>query len=130
MRFVSAVSLFLGGLVLATGLATAQSARFSTKELADGLIITDTQTGKVTHCRGDAGAGFLCQLVPSDRAALEAEIDRLKSENEKLKSAQKPGPVLNLPSDQEVDKALSFMEKFMRRFRDVMQSSETPEKRI
>ena len=130
MRVVTALSLFLSGLVLAAGLAHAQSGRFTTRELADGLIITDTQTGRVSHCRGDAASGFLCQLVPNDRTALEAEIDRLKAENDRLKQAQKPGPLLNLPSDQEVDKALSFMEKLMRRFRDVMQSPETPEKRI
>jgi len=67
-------------------------------------------------------------MVPDERSALETEIARLQGENATLKkellagglpvpgvsapSGAKPGePELKLPSDAEVDKVISFLEK-------------------
>ena len=55
--------------------------RFATVE--DGLMRLDTQTGAVSHC-ARRPAGWSCEAVPDDRAALEGEIKRLAGENEKL----------------------------------------------
>ena len=77
------------------------------------------------RCRLDLKA------VPDERSALETEIARLQGENATLKKEllargcrypvcravrRKPGePELKLPSDAEVDKVISFLEKVWRR---------------
>jgi hypothetical protein len=70
--------------------------------------------------------------VPDERSALETEIARLQGENATLRKellsrglpvpgvpsplGAKPGePELKLPSDAEVDKVISFLEKVWRR---------------
>ena len=45
----------------------------------------DTRTGAVSTCN-NKGAGWACYAVPDERAALDAEIGRLQSDNEKLKA--------------------------------------------
>ncbi|RTL98467.1 hypothetical protein EJV44_06780 [Ancylobacter aquaticus] len=79
----------LAGLVLlaGTGLALAQPAadpaaadpvRFTVQKVEGGLMRLDTQTGAMSFCAQRA-AGWACEAVPDDRAALEAEIDRLQA---------------------------------------------------
>ena len=89
------------------------------------------RTGQVSQCsRNDVG--WACKLVPDERSVLETEIARLQGENATLKkellarglpvpgvpgpSGATPGePELKLPSDAEVDKVISFLEKVWRR---------------
>lgn len=79
----------LAGLVLlaGTGLALAQPAadpaaadpvRFTVQKVEGGLMRLDTQTGAMSFCAQRA-AGWACEAVPDDRAALEAEISRLQA---------------------------------------------------
>ena len=48
------------------------------------LLRLDGRTGQVSLC-GRAAAGWACQAVPDERAALEAEIARLQDDNAALK---------------------------------------------
>ena len=85
--FAAVVIVSLGGF----GLATAQSVpelengRYALAPVADGVIRLDTRTGAVSTCN-NSGAGWACYAVPDERAALDAEIGRLQSDNEKLKA--------------------------------------------
>jgi hypothetical protein len=130
-----AVALTLSLAVFA--IASAQTAspdengRYSFSPVADGVLRLDTRTGQVSQCsRSDAG--WACKVVPDERSALETEIARLQGENATLKkellarglpipggpgpSGTKPGePELKFPSDAEVDKVISFLEKVWRR---------------
>lgn len=54
------------------------SARFSMQSVDGGLMKLDTRTGAMTFCSQRSGA-WVCEAVPEDRAALEAEIARLQS---------------------------------------------------
>ena len=86
-------------------------------------------TAAPAKCRSAA-----CQLVPDERGALEAEIARLQTENAVLKKdllarnlplpgvvkpdppAPKPDePRLQLPSDADLNKVVTFIEKVWRR---------------
>lgn len=72
------------------GAATAQSApdtengRYALSPIAGGVMKLNTRSGDVSTCI-NTGTGWACYAVPDERAALDAEIGRLQSDNEKLK---------------------------------------------
>lgn len=106
-------------LVLAAAPAAAQTpGRFTFQPIDGGLMRLDTETGQVSHCT-KSGDSFACRSVADDRAALMDEIERLKRENEHLKQAggKAPGAAgkLQLPSEEEIDKAMGLVETLMRR---------------
>ena len=133
--------LVLSALVLAAAPAVAQvpaaqpsattDGRFVLRDTPDGLLRMDSRTGAISLCTRTGGS-LACRLVPDDRAALEQEIERLKAENEALRRGgamaarpADPGQSLTLPSDQEVDRALSLAERIWRRLRGMIRESET-----
>jgi len=66
---------------------TAQSnppPRYSFKPVDDGFVRLDNVTGQMAFCNAHA-AGWACQAVPEDRAALEKEIARLQDQVVTLK---------------------------------------------
>jgi hypothetical protein len=89
----------------------------------DGFLRLDTRTGAVALCRLVNGAPE-CRPAADERAALENEIARLQAENRELR-LKAPGagaahPPSGLPSDQDMDRALSFAERFMRGMMRIM----------
>src|SRR5580693_4840902 len=125
-----------------------ENGRYTLSPVADGVIRLDTRTGAVSTCSNN-GNGWACYSVPDERAAFDAEIGRLQAENEKLKaqlaareptvsgktdeplpksdSLKKPEPKVEgerkieipLPSDQDMDRMMSFLEQAWRRLVDM-----------
>jgi hypothetical protein len=108
-----------------------ENGRYSFHAMADGVLRLDTRTGQVSQCIL-SDAGWTCRAVPDERSTLETEIARLQGENVTLKkeplgrglpvpgvpippTARPSEPELKLPSDAEVDKVISFLEKAWRR---------------
>ncbi|MDO9411086.1 MAG: hypothetical protein Q7T81_00735 [Pseudolabrys sp.] len=60
-------------------------ARFTFNRVDGGFLRLDSVSGQVASC-SQREAGWVCQAVPEDRAALEGEIARLQSEVTQLKS--------------------------------------------
>ncbi len=58
--------------------------RYSFSKIAEGLLRLDMKTGEVSVCSQRA-VGWACQAAPEDRAVLENEIARLRTENAALK---------------------------------------------
>ncbi len=113
----------LFGLVLPAAALAQTGGRFTFQPVEGGLMRLDTETGQVSHCT-KAGDSFACRSVADDRAALMDEIERLKRENEQLRQTagkapdgKSSGPTarLQLPSDEEIDKAMGLVESLMRR---------------
>jgi hypothetical protein len=116
-----------------------ENGRFTFSQVPEGHLRLDTRTGNVSLCSKRA-AGWACQAVPDDRTVLEGEIARLQGENAILKKEMLargiplPGGVvgeapgvrpqieLKLPSDAEIDRVMTFMEKIWRRLIDIVQS--------
>ena len=124
-----------------TAVPDTENGRYSFHQVAEGLLRLDSRTGQVSLC-GKKAVGWSCQTVPDERAALENEITRLQGETAALKkemiargialpngmrSPERAGEksdelVLKLPSDADMDRVMSFLEKVWRRFIDMVQS--------
>ena len=124
--FALAIMVSLAALTTAAaeiGTPDSGDGRYSFNPVADGVLRLDTRTGQVSEC-SRSRVGWACKLVPDERSALEIEIARLQEENARLKkellahgppTLGAPGPELKLPSDADVDKMISFLEKAWRR---------------
>lgn len=89
--------------------------RFQLERTESGVVRLDTKTGAMTLCREENGT-LTCRMQPDERAAYEEELDRLEKRVTSLEERLSQTPPNALPTDEEVDKSLSIMEKFMRRF--------------
>ncbi|MBR1167828.1 hypothetical protein JQ571_12630 [Bradyrhizobium liaoningense] len=137
-----------GGLVAAQSAPDGENGRYSMSPIPEGVLRLDTRTGTVSTCTKN-GAGWACYAVPDERTALDAEIGRLQAEVEKLKGQLAAGPPVSgkidealpksdqlkkaepkvaegerkieipLPSDKDVDRVMSFLEKAWRRLIDM-----------
>jgi len=112
--------------------------RFVMHPAESGFLRLDTATGDVSLC-ARAGSSFECKPVKDDRD-LQAEVARLADENKELKSEIKrlegllgldgspaqPKPKLELPTEEDVDKALSYLERMFKKFRDKLKEFDSP----
>jgi hypothetical protein len=108
------------------------SGRYTLAPLEGGIVKLDTRTGTLTECRRKDDA-LSCTLVPDERQPLQDEIDRLSRENSELRArlgSKAPpagntvAPAPSLPSDAEIDRALSLMERFLRGLKDIIREED------
>lgn len=137
-----------GSFVAAQSAPDGENGRYSMTPIPEGVLRLDTRTGTVSTCTRN-GTGWACYAVPDERSALDAEIGRLQAEVEKLKGQLAAGPTVSgkvdepmpksdslkkpepkiaegerkieipLPSDQDIDRAMSFLERAWRRLIDM-----------
>jgi hypothetical protein len=105
--------------------------RYTLHRTDEGYLRLDGRSGQVSLCL-KRSAGWECQAVPDERAALEGEIARLQTDNANLKREllahhlPLPGGVkpegagreeerLQLPSDAELNQMMTFVEKVWKR---------------
>ena len=111
----------------------------------------DTQTGAMSVCQRKDGK-WACEAVPDDRRALETEIERLASKNKELqgevkrleellalpdpgnpeakdKRALRSGPKFSLPSEEDIDRAMDYVQRMMRKFKDRMREFKDSDRR-
>ena len=145
--FTLALAFFTLALALQTGAARLHAqesvqepprdGRFSMQPTADGFVRLDTRTGVVSHCTA-LKEGVQCRAGADERAALDAEIERLAKDNSDLRAklaaatGQAPSARLRnaLPTDEEVNRAIGWMESFMRRMMRVMRDETPPGERL
>ena len=84
--FVIAASIVgVGDGAVAQSMPDSENGRYALSPIPDGVIRLDTRTGAVSTCN-NSGTGWACYSAPDERAALDAEIGRLLSDNEKTKA--------------------------------------------
>ncbi|MGE0502130.1 MAG: hypothetical protein AB7I79_14910 [Rhizobiaceae bacterium] len=108
----------------------AETERYRLERTDDGYVRLDTVTGAMSVCQETSGQ-LVCRMAADERAAFEEEVGRLEArlgELEKRVAAIEESPVLKpgnlLPSDEQIDRSLETMEKFFRRFMEVMKDAE------
>ncbi|MBW8465789.1 hypothetical protein [Acidovorax sp.] len=112
-------------LIIATGLAApalaedTDVARFALEKTDGGFVRLDRKTGALTLCQESDGT-LTCRMAADERAAYEEDLARLEKRVEALEKSLSTGrPLANaepLPSDEEVERSIGIMERFMRSF--------------
>lgn len=129
----SAVLSVLTGLALVWGMSPSPAQdmqRYSMEKTEAGIIRLDRQTGEFSLCKEQAGKVECAETKPAQLSnderviLLEKQVADLTARIAKLeKSGVANG---TLPSEEEFEKGLSYMERFMRSFMGVAKSLDEP----
>lgn len=138
LRRVSTPLLALFALTVLAGAtpdAEERGGRFVMTPVEGGFLRMDTLTGAVSLCQRTGGK-WACEAVADDRRTLETEMERLGAENRQLNSTVRrleemlaqpetgshadKGPKFQIPSEEDVDRALGYMQRLMRKFKEKM----------
>ncbi|MGH6814356.1 MAG: hypothetical protein ACREC6_01480, partial [Hyphomicrobiaceae bacterium] len=115
----------------ASGAAEDRVGRFTMNPTEGGMLRLDTQTGAVSLCRRKDDR-WVCEAVGEEGGTVRGEIERLTAENKELKAENKRLEALvpeaarkksdrrlfDLPSEEDIDRALGYIERWYRKFRD------------
>jgi hypothetical protein len=122
MRLVAPIILALAVSAAGAGAEEAES-RFTLEKTPDGYVRMDNRTGEMSICSTRDGQ-LLCRLAADERDAWQDEIGRLTRRLEeverRLGEIDKAAATPSLPSEDEFEKSLTLMERFMRRFMDIV----------
>lgn len=123
-----AVSGLLGSILLASSAMAEENGRYRLEGTENGYVRLDTRTGAISVCTEQQGQ-LICKMATEDREAYENDIaalqDRVKKLEDTVAGLQKGGQAQSksaLPSEQEFEQSMSYMERFMRRFMEITKS--------
>lgn len=117
--------------LLAAAPAHAQeTARYQLEKTANGYVRMDTQTGAMSTCEERSGQ-LVCRMAADERTAAMDEIDRLNRSIEdldgrvaRLENSLAAKLESSLPSEEEFNKTMSYMERFLRGFLGIVKDME------
>ena len=128
-RAVVATTVFLAPL-LAAGASAADGERYRLEKSPNGYVRMDTQTGEMSICEDRSGQ-LVCKLAADERAAFQSDIDRLQARVEaldgrvaKLENSLAARLESTLPTEQEFEKTMGYMERFFRGFIGIVKELE------
>ncbi len=126
----------------AAGVASQErQGRYLMNPVENGFVRLDTETGAMSVCTQRNGR-WVCELMGDEAKALQDEVERLRAEVKRLKDqaalaqptpgdappAERPGKTFELPTEEEVDKALDYFENIFRKFRERIEKFERDER--
>ena len=99
--------------------ALAQEDRYRLERTENGYIRLDMQTGRMSRCTEQAQQ-LICRMATEDHAAYEKDItaleERIAALEARISSLQSSGIKTDLPTDEEFEQTLGYMERFFLRF--------------
>ncbi|HEV7246267.1 MAG TPA: hypothetical protein VGN93_04675 [Shinella sp.] len=126
---IRSLPLVFGALLLAGSAQAEGEGRYRMDKTDSGLVRLDTVTGEVSLCREQDGQ-IVCRMAADERAAFEKELDLLTKRIEALEKGGATGQTAvkpSLPTDEEIDRTMSIMEKMMQRFMGIVKNLEDGE---
>lgn len=103
-----------------------ENERYTLERSGDSFVRMDRQTGEMSICEERSGQ-LVCKLAADERAAFQDEVDslesRLKALDERVVKLETSRPARldqALPSDEQIDKTVETMGKFLRGFMGIM----------
>ncbi len=106
--------------------------RYTLDKTATGYVRMDNQTGEMSICTEQSGQ-LTCRLAADDRKAIESDVDRLTARIDPLEQrlgaleGKPPAAAGELPSEENFEQGLNYMERFFRRFMDIVKDFEREE---
>lgn len=129
------IALALTAMLLAGAAGSAigeEADRYRLEKTEAGYVRMDTATGEMSICEERSGQ-LVCKMAVEEREAFHNEIDRLQSRLDGLEERvarleSRAIPEALLPSDEQFDKTMDFMEKFFNRFMGMVDDLENRDK--
>ncbi|MER8700071.1 MULTISPECIES: hypothetical protein [unclassified Mesorhizobium] len=107
--------------------------RYRLEKSANGYVRMDTQTGAMSLCEERSGQ-LVCKMAADERAAFQGEVDRLQSSVKaldervaKLENSLAARFESTLPSEEDFNKTMGYMERFLRSFMDIVKDMDKDE---
>jgi len=143
MRSTIAWSATLAALALASAAVadtTDNAGRFTISPVDGGFLRLDKETGAVAMC-ARSGTAWACTPVEDRTPTAAAEVSKLERENRDLRDRVKaledsletkiplegpPGGKAQLPTEQEIDQALDYLERVYKKVRDRVKDLDKP----
>ena len=128
MRIHALPFIFVVALVAGSAQAEGEG-RYRMEKTDGGFVRLDTATGEVSLCREQEGQ-IVCRMAADERAAFEKELDLLTKRVEALEKGGVTGETTakpSLPTDEEIDRTMTIMEKMMQRFMGIVKNLEEGE---
>jgi flagellar motility protein MotE (MotC chaperone) len=104
--------------------------RYRLEKSTTGYVRMDTQTGAMSICEERSGQ-LVCKMAADERAAFQDEIDRLQNSVKaldqrvvKLENSLAARFESTLPSEEDFNKTMSYMERFLRSFIGIVKDME------
>lgn len=130
MRLIATIAPVALILLVAANAGAADTDRYRLEKTDTGYVRMDTQTGEMSICE-ERGGQLICKLATDARTAFEGEVERLQDAVKvleervaKLETALPAKPQTALPSEEEFEKTLGYMERFLRRFMGIAKDME------
>ncbi|MEM5500038.1 hypothetical protein WNY59_00390 [Ahrensia kielensis] len=128
--------IYLKQMMTVTGMLTAlmctsafAEGRYVMVKVDNGYVRMDTQSGAMSMCQTQNDQ-IICKMAADERAAFNEDISALEDRVAALEKRLSVGtPLVNkegLPSEEEFERGLGYMEKFMRRFMGIAKEFDEP----
>ena len=108
-----------------------ETGRYRLERTDGGFVRMDTENGQISFCTRQA-SGLDCKAAADERPAAAPEIDRLSRRVEALEKRiaelEAGKPQNALPTEEEFERTMGFMERFFRRFIGVIQDIQPEQK--
>lgn len=127
------VAIAVAAIFVSQAVAGAQAAeeRYRLEKSENGYVRMDTETGAMSICEERSGQ-LVCKLAADERDAYQDQIEHLQSGLKALERRvavlESKIPVQVLPSEEEFEKGMGYMERFFRRFMGIVKDMEKEDK--
>ena len=126
---------------LTAGALAAEPDRYRLEKSPDGYVRMDTRTGQMSICEEKWGE-LVCSMAADERTAVQDEIERLQTEVKALNDRLAGVKALedrvsrlensvaakienSLPTEEDFNRTMSYMERFFRSFMDIVKDFES-----
>jgi hypothetical protein len=122
------IAISLAAILLPLGVLAAEpdATRFQLERNGDHFVRLDRQTGAMSLCEEKDGS-LVCRMAADERAAYDDELDRLSNRVTALENKNIANKVL--PTDAEVDRSISIMERMMKSFMGMVKEFRSEDER-
>jgi hypothetical protein len=128
---------------LIAGASAAETDRYRLEKTPNGYVRMDTRTGEMSICEERWGE-LVCKLAADERTAVQDEIDRLQAEIKelddrlasvkaledrvaKLENSLSARIEQSLPTEEDFNRTMGYMERFFRSFMAIVKDFEADE---